>query len=118
MARITSIKAAGPSSKPDAARPKRPATGAKRRSTKAAAQAPPQPEAALGAAAAPVFAKGGPAAARVRMYRQGLGDCFLLTLPRAAGSRKTGDFHILFDCGVILGTENKSGRLQQVVEDV
>jgi hypothetical protein len=52
------------------------------------------------------------------MYRQGLGDCFLVTLPRAAGSRKAGDFHILLDCGVILGTENKAGRLRQVVEDV
>ena len=66
----------------------------------------------------PIFAKGDAASCRIRMYRQGLGDCFLLTLPRAAESQKTGDFHILFDCGVILGTENKAERLRQVVQDV
>src|SRR5438045_2440733 len=32
---------------------------------------------------------------RVRMYRVGFGDCFLLTLPTAAGPR-----HVLVDCGV------------------
>src|SRR5690349_12577305 len=58
----------------------------------------------------PIFTKGPAAAARIRMYRQGLGDCFLVTLPRAAGSQKPSDFHILLDCGVILGTENKGGR--------
>ena len=48
---------------------------------------------------APVVAPGSPRTyrARVRMYRHGLGDCFLLTLPRA-GKRP---FHILIDCGVI-----------------
>lgn len=33
---------------------------------------------------------------RVRMYRVGMGDCFLVTIPAGGRSRK----HILFDCGV------------------
>ena len=51
------------------------------------------------AAPAPVVAPGSPRTyrARVRMYRHGLGDCFLLTLPRA-GKRP---FNILIDCGVL-----------------
>jgi len=32
----------------------------------------------------------------VRMYRHGLGDCFLLTLPKNDGS----PFHIMIDCGL------------------
>jgi hypothetical protein len=32
---------------------------------------------------------------RIRMYRLGIGDCFLLTLPGAAGA----PFHLLIDCG-------------------
>jgi len=45
-----------------------------------------------------------PAAGRalVRMYRQGLGDCFLITLPKRDGS----PWHMLIDCGVILGTKD------------
>jgi hypothetical protein len=41
----------------------------------------------------------------VRMYRTGLGDCFLLALPRAqadAGGRA--DFYMLIDCGVYFRT--------------
>src|SRR5437762_8180001 len=34
-------------------------------------------------------------AIRIRMYRVGFGDCFLLTLPTTLGPR-----HILIDCGV------------------
>jgi len=73
---------------------------------------------AVGAGPRPAFAKGSASAARIRMYRQGLGDCFLLSLPRAAGSGKDGDFHILFDCGAIIGTENRADRLRQVVQDI
>ena len=79
---------------------------------------PADPEKANSAPLPPIFAKGDAASCRIRMYRQGLGDCFLLTLPRAAESQNTGDFHILFDCGVILGTKNKAERLRQVVQDV
>ena len=37
---------------------------------------------------------------KIRMYRQGLGDCFLISLPREDDK----SFHVLIDCGVILGT--------------
>jgi hypothetical protein len=42
--------------------------------------------------------------AKIRMYRQGLGDCFLVTLPRKEGK----PFFMLVDCGVVLGTEEPS----------
>ncbi|MFZ1426913.1 MAG: hypothetical protein WAS21_09110 [Geminicoccaceae bacterium] len=51
---------------------------------------------------------------RVRMYRQGLGDCFLVSLLPAEGA----PFHLLIDCGVILGTSNAAATLQQVVQDI
>ena len=51
---------------------------------------------------------------QVRMYRQGLGDCFLITVPRAAGP----PFHMMIDCGVILGTENPSEIMGKVVRDI
>ena len=51
---------------------------------------------------------------RVRMYRQGLGDCFLLSLPGAAGR----EFHVMVDCGVILGTPDAADRLRLVLDDV
>lgn len=52
--------------------------------------------------------------AKVRMYRQGLGDCFLVTLPRA-GNRP---YYIMIDCGVILGTKNPGTIMSQVVENI
>ena len=38
------------------------------------------------------------------MYRQGLGDCFLISLPRTDGSKRP--FYVMIDCGVILGTSD------------
>ncbi len=35
---------------------------------------------------------------RIRMYRPGLGDCFLLTFRNGSQDR-----HILIDCGIFLG---------------
>jgi hypothetical protein len=52
-------------------------------------------------------------AVRVRMYRQGLGDCFLLSFPGAKG-----DVHVLIDCGVILGTPDPVPKMKQVVKDI
>lgn len=52
--------------------------------------------------------------ATVRMYRQGLGDCFLITLPRNNGK----DFFILIDCGVILGTQGAQEMMKKVVTDI
>lgn len=50
---------------------------------------------------------------RVRMYRQGLGDCFLLTFPRTAG-----ESHVLIDCGVLKGTEDVKDRMRRVAESI
>ena len=65
--------------------------------------------------AAPVVAPGSPQEyrARVRMYRQGLGDCFLVTFPR--GNDKP--FHLLIDCGVLVGTSEKMRGIVQHVRD-
>lgn len=49
---------------------------------------------------------------RIRMYCQGLGDCFLLTFPRKSGPRK--ECHILIDCGVIVGQPDGPGKIKQV----
>lgn len=52
---------------------------------------------------------------RIRMYRQGLGDCFLITFPAASGQ----PFHMLIDCGVVLGT-NAAGldKLKNAMADI
>lgn len=51
---------------------------------------------------------------RIRMYRQGLGDCFLLTF---AGDGRD-DFNMMVDCGLLQGTSNAKEIMRQVVEDV
>jgi hypothetical protein len=53
-------------------------------------------------------------AARIRTYRQGLGDCFLVSLPRAAGE----PFHVLIDCGVVLGTPDAVKTMTNVARDI
>lgn len=52
--------------------------------------------------------------AKVRMYRQGLGDCFLITLPAKDGK----PFYMLIDCGVILGTADAAGIMTKVVQSI
>lgn len=63
---------------------------------------------------APIVAPGSPTKfrARVRMYRQGLGDCFLLTFPQDGTP-----FHVLIDCGVLTGTSDKMKGLVTHVRD-
>ena len=51
---------------------------------------------------------------RVRMYRLQLGDCFLLSFPKAHG----GAFHALIDCGLIAGAADPSDVLTKVARDV
>lgn len=51
---------------------------------------------------------------KIRMYRQGLGDCFLLAFPGKNG--KT--FYMLIDCGVILGTPAPEPLMQRVVDNI
>jgi beta-lactamase superfamily II metal-dependent hydrolase len=59
-------------------------------------------------------AHGGASPMRVRMYRQGLGDCFLITFP-AEGGR---NFYMLIDCGVVLGTQQPESIMTKLVEDI
>lgn len=59
-------------------------------------------------------ADGAPYSARVRMYNQGLGDCFLLTFPKADGK----PFFVLVDCGVIMGTPKAADRMKAVIADL
>lgn len=50
----------------------------------------------------------------VRIYRHGLGDCFLL----AFGVSKRIQKYILIDCGVLLGTQNAESVMQDVARDI
>lgn len=66
------------------------------------------------AASSPCLTAANGSRLRVRMYRQGLGDCFLLSVLRPQGR----PFHMMIDCGVILGTPDAAGRLRAVVADI
>lgn len=48
---------------------------------------------------------------KVRMYRTGLGDCFLLCLPPGPAARDAGRdaFYILVDCGIFLNASPRNG---------
>jgi hypothetical protein len=59
-----------------------------------------------------VSARGGGDGVRVRMYRQGLGDCFLLTFRQG-----TETSHVLVDCGVVGGGDGTK-RMRAVARDV
>jgi len=51
---------------------------------------------------------------RVRMYRQGLGDCFLLSATDADRVA----WHVLVDCGVLLGTPDAAATMHEVAADI
>lgn len=58
---------------------------------------------------------------KVRMYRTGLGDCFLLALPRSTPATASRDvFYMLVDCGVYKGTpkSNNAPRIAKIVENI
>jgi len=55
-----------------------------------------------------------PNSARVRMYRQGLGDCLLVTLPGESGR----SFQMLIDCGLHMGAPNEAEVMERVARDV
>ena len=55
-----------------------------------------------------------PSGVTVRMYRQGLGDCFLLGFP----TRSTQPVFMLIDCGVVMGTPDAEARMRAVVENI
>lgn len=58
----------------------------------------------------------GEAGIRVRMYRVGFGDCFLVSFP-VADDRKA---HVLIDCGVFKGTTGKGdiGSIEAAVDNI
>lgn len=62
-------------------------------------------------AAKPAKRASGSFAFKLRMYRQGLGDFFLLSLPRKSG----GEWRLLIDCGVIAGTTDAKSTMQRLV---
>ena len=53
---------------------------------------------------------------KVRMYRTGLGDCFLLALPKG----RSGAFYLMIDCGVYFRTPEpgNASRIRRIVEDI
>lgn len=51
---------------------------------------------------------------KVRMYRQGLGDCFLITIPR----QNRDPFYMVIDSGVILGTKDSGQIMKEVAEHI
>jgi hypothetical protein len=59
-----------------------------------------------------------PAGVKVRMYRTGLGDCFLLAFPK--GPDETDAFYLMIDCGVYFRTPEPGNatRIRQIVEDI
>ena len=64
---------------------------------------------------APVVDAGSAGGLKVRMYRVGFGDFFLVTVPTASGNQ-----YILIDCGVFKGTTGKGdiGSIEEAVEDL
>jgi len=54
--------------------------------------------------------------AKVRMYRHGLGDCFLVTLPRT--DRSDRPFYLMIDCGIVLGTPKPAPIMARVMQDI
>ncbi len=50
---------------------------------------------------------------RIRMYRPGLGDCFLLTF--TSGNTQS---HILIDCGIFVGTANEKAHISQIAQHI
>ncbi|HEX4963274.1 MAG TPA: MBL fold metallo-hydrolase [Thermoanaerobaculia bacterium] len=53
---------------------------------------------------------------KVRLYGQGLGDCFLLAFPRK--DKPQDPCYLVIDCGVAMSTPGKDVRIKKVVEDV
>lgn len=51
----------------------------------------------------------------IRMYCQGLGDCFLLTFPPATGTKPV---RVLIDCGVLQKTPAEPMKMQAVAENL
>ena len=56
---------------------------------------------------------------KVRMYRTGLGDCFLLAFPRSHADNTPPDaFYLLVDCGVYKSTPDGAAKIEAIVKDI
>jgi hypothetical protein len=53
---------------------------------------------------------------RMRLYGQGLGDCFLLAFPRPGEANNP--CYLVIDCGIAKSTPEKDVRIQRVVENI
>jgi beta-lactamase superfamily II metal-dependent hydrolase len=53
---------------------------------------------------------------RIRMYRVGFGDCFLLSLPSTVKTKGNPFDHILIDCGV--HSRGDIGTMEEVIENI
>jgi hypothetical protein len=78
----------------------------KRTTKKTASRAPMKKEAAPDS--------NGDSRVKVRMYRQGLGDCFLITLP----GKNRNPYYLMIDCGVVLGTPDAAAKMRNVVKNI
>src|SRR5664279_819735 len=113
--------------KPRAAKPgppaKKPARTSGRTKAAVAKTSPPAdsaplrgaPSAAPPATAPSARASPGRPRVKIRMYRQGLGDCFLIAIRR---NTSPDPYLILIDCGVVLGTPDAGATMTKVVEDI
>lgn len=61
----------------------------------------------------PTAAAASDANVRVRMYRQGLGDCFLLIFGPDAAAK-----YVLIDCGTLGNSQNKKNSIENVVANI
>jgi hypothetical protein len=62
----------------------------------------------------PAVATRNDGAITVRMFCQGLGDCFLISIPQEGGR----PYSILIDCGVAMGTPNSDKNMPAVVRKI
>lgn len=60
----------------------------------------------------------GPGEVKLRLYGQGLGDCFLLAFPRVDDPDGQNPAYFVIDCGAAMSTPDKDVRMKQVVEDI
>src|SRR5687768_9519943 len=51
----------------------------------------------------------------IRMYRSGLGDCFLLAFPRGQNDPP---FYLLIDCGVFFRTKGEEVIMREVAQQI
>jgi len=102
------------------ARPSKEKSAAKKTAAKSAVKSAAKAKKPGGQAPAtapqPGAAGGSAYRAKIRMYRQGLGDCFLVSLPRTDGSSRP--FYLMIDCGVVLGTTDPGTIMTKVMEDI